>query len=335
MIWRTQAARLALLELVVRGALRRRQAQADAWDALDELPWTRRTGRRDEIGIVEPRRHEVVALLERVWSEWADVLVHLTARGLPPTPVGWRAFEDDNRHANLPPLPPQVNRRTVASLLAPHSKASLTGRRLAALGSAEATHDGLVRLRPPAGLSASTAQGVVDLSATASVLGEACLPERALHAGFALDGPIRAAVLVENLGTFCDLPALDGWLIVHVPGWNTRTVARLLGYLKHVPVAHFGDLDPNGVRIFQHLRKLFPALHWFIPAFWSEVVESKGLPCAWPEDLDTESLPALVRELAGRGLWLEQEAITVDPRIRTELGRCVESDPDPASGGPL
>ena len=314
---------MALLELLVRGVLRRRQAQAFAWEGLDELPWTRRTGRRDEIGIVELRRHELVALMDRVWPEWAEALAGLTARGLPPTPVGWRAFEDGNRSADLPQLPQQVNRRTAASLLAPHSKASLTGRHLAALGSVETTHDGSVRLRPPQGLVARTDSGAIDLSMVASTLGEACLPERALGKGFALEGSLRAVLLVENLGAFCDLPVLDGWLLVHVPGWNTKTAARFLSHLEHVPVVHFGDLDPNGVRIFQHLRKLFSALRWFIPEFWSDVVEAKGLPCVWPGEFRSESFPGLVRELASRGLWLEQEAIIVDPRIPAELSRCI------------
>ena len=77
MNWRSEAARLALLELLVRGSLKRRRAQASAWDALDELPWTRRTGRRDEVGLVEERRHELVALLGRVWPEWGEVLAAL------------------------------------------------------------------------------------------------------------------------------------------------------------------------------------------------------------------------------------------------------------------
>ncbi len=51
MMWDTAEHRLALLELLSSGVLRRRRAQADSFDALSELPWTRATGRRDEIGI--------------------------------------------------------------------------------------------------------------------------------------------------------------------------------------------------------------------------------------------------------------------------------------------
>ncbi|WP_437735442.1 hypothetical protein [Sorangium sp. So ce1335] len=98
------------------------------------------------MGLVEERRHELVALLGRVWPEWGEVLTALTARGLAPTPDGWSELEDAQRAEGLPQLPDQLNRRTAAALVAPHSKATLTDRRQAALGDAEATHDGSVRL---------------------------------------------------------------------------------------------------------------------------------------------------------------------------------------------
>lgn len=318
-MWQTQAERLALLELLVRGTLKKRRAQRGAWDVLAELPWVKRTGRRDEIGLVVERRGELVGLLERVWPAWGDALAALTARGLPPTPEGWSALEDATRAAGLPSLPERLNRRTAAALVAPHSKSTLTERRIAALGDAEATHDGSVRLRPPPGLVARSSKGGIDLTPVAEVLGEVSLPERALRDGLALEGPMRAALLVENLGAFCDLPTLDGWLIAHVAGWDTATVARLLERLARVPVVHFGDLDPNGVRIFRHLRAMRPDLRWFVPEFWGESVGARGLPGSWPDDLDISDTPPLIRLLAGKALWLEQEQIALDPRIRSAL----------------
>ena len=159
----------------------------------------------------------------------------------------------------------------------------------------------------------------------AAVLGEVSIPERALSGGLTLEGVIRAALLVENLGAFCDLRAVDGWLLVHVPGWDTATVARLLERLGHVPVIHFGDLDPNGVRILQHLRGLRSDIRWFVPEFWSKFVDAKGLPGVWPDDLDLNEVPPLVRGPASRGLWLEQEPLAVDPRTSAALARrCCE-----------
>jgi hypothetical protein len=319
MMWQASAERLALLELLMRGTLKKRRAQAGPWDALAELPWVVRTGRRDELGLVEVRRGELVALLERVWPEWREALADLTARGLPPTPEGWVELEDATRAANLPSLPGRLNRRTAAALVAPHSKAALTERRIAALGHADATHDGSVRLRPPRGLVARSSKGGIDLTPLAEVLGEVSVPERALRDGLTFEGPMRAALLVENLGAFCDLPMLDGWLVAHVAGWDTATVGLLLERLAHVSTIHFGDLDPNGVRIFRHLRAMRPDLRWFVPAFWSELVDAKGLRGAWPEDLDLGDAPELVQLLSSRALWLEQEPIALDLRTPVAL----------------
>lgn len=317
--WSTPPERMALLELLASGTLRRRQSQAQAFDTLAELPWTRRTGRRDELALVEQRRPDLVALMDRVWPAWGETLAALTAGGFATSPEGWAALQDAERAAELPQLPDQLNRRTAAALVAPHSKSSLTDRRVATLGGTDATHDGSIRLRPPRGLVATTSTGRVNLADVASVLGEVSIPERALKGGLALAGPIRAALLVENLGAFCDLPALDGWLYAHVAGWDTVTVARLLERLVHVPLVHFGDLDPNGLRIVRHLRGLRADLVWFVPAFWGELVESRGLPCVWPDDPALEAAPELVRLLARRGLWLEQEPITLDPRTAAAL----------------
>lgn len=315
MIWASDNARLALLELLSNGSLKLRRTQLEAYAALAELPWTRATGRRDEIGVVEDRRKELAGLIDRVWPAWRDVLADLVAAGLPPTPEGYGRLLDRERAAAIPELPERINRRTAASLTASHSKASLTETRRGALGGTDTSHDGAVRLRPPTGLSARTANGVVDLSGIATVLGEVSIPERALLDGLAFEGAIRAVLLVENLGAWRDLSPPPGWMLAHVPGWDTATVGNMLDRIEGIPVVHFGDIDPNGVRIFLHLRRRTPNLKWFLPEFWFERVDVCGLPTTWPQDLDLNFAPAPVRALAARGLWLEQERIVFDPRM--------------------
>ena len=326
-MWNSPEECLALLELLSRGTLKRRRAQSRAFDALAELPWTRVTGRRDELGLVEDRRSELVALLERVWPTWGEGLSDLAAHGLPPTPDGWGQLLDARRAQSIPELPARLNRRTAAALAAPHSKATLTEARRSGLGETEATHDGTVRLRPPAGLKARTRHGDIDLTAVARVLGEVAIPERAFMDGLRLEGALRAVLFVENLGAWRDLTAPPGWLFAHVPGWHTATVAHLFERVAHVPVVHFGDLDPNGVRIYVHLRERRPDLGWFIPPFWAHFVDSHGLRAPWPSDLDLGAAPALVRELAARGLWLEQERLVLDPRITEALEQFVREGP--------
>lgn len=323
-MWEAVEERLALLELLVRGVLKRRTAQAGAYEVLAELPWTRATGRSGEIGLVAGRRGDLVALLDRVWPAWGDALVELAAAGSPPTPAGWGDLLDARRIGNLPPLPERLNRRTAAALTAEHSKSVLTERRLSALGETESMHDGMVRIRPPERLLARTRSGVLDLAVVSSVLGEAAIPERAFKDELVFEGRLRAVLLVENLGAWRDLPKPEGWLYAHVPGWDTAAAVQLLDAVpSSVPVIHFGDLDPNGVRIFMHLRARRGDIRWFVPSFWRESMESRGLRNVWPEDFGSAELPSIVRELVAKGLWLEQEPLVVDPRIVGELERMV------------
>jgi hypothetical protein len=262
----------------------------------------------------------LVELLDRVWPSWPEQHAALLARGLPPTPEGWKQLVDGRRAEGLGPLPERVNRRTAAALLASHSKVPLTGLRRTALGAADATGDGVVRLRPPACLVAVTQRGRVDLGEIGRVLGEVSIAERAFLDGLAFEGDLRALLLVENLGAWRDLSAPDGWLVAHVPGWNTAVAEHLLRRVA-VQVVHFGDLDPAGVRIHLHLRSIRPDLRWFVPGFWAEQLAARALPADWPADLDVSVAPPLVRELAARGLWLEQEPIVLDPRLPAELQR--------------
>lgn len=319
-MWQRLEERLALLELLRVGRLPRRRAQDEPWTWLAALDWTRTGTRRGELVLDERHRDDVVGLLDRVWPEWREADRRLAAYGSPPTPKGWEALRDAERAAGLGELPDRLNRRTAAAAVAPHSKAPLTPSRRSALGDAEVTHDGSVRLRPPAGLVLRRAGRSLGAVEVADVLGEVAISERAFRDGVELVGPIEALLLVENLGAFQDLAPPDGWLVAHVAGWDTATAARLLRHLAAVPVVHFGDLDPNGLRIVRHLRGLRPDLRWAVPAFWEEWVPDRALPGAWPSDLEVGDAPPLVRRLAEEGRWLEQEGIVLDPRLPQALG---------------
>ncbi len=114
-------------------------------------------------------------------------------------------------------------------------------------------------------------------------------------------------------------------MVAHVPGWNTATIRMLFAALPAVPVVHFGDLDPNGVRIVAHLQALRPDLIWAVPDFWEEQISLRGQKRDWPHDLDLDGVPALVRRLAEEGIWLEQEPLALDPRVPGYLAHLIAS----------
>lgn len=318
-MWERDEDRLALLELIEIGRLRRRAGQEKAWRLLEELSWTRRTGRREELELIPEHKGTLVELLDRIWPSWKIEREALADRGLSPTPAGWRRLQDMRRAERVADLPGRLNLHTATSTVAPHSKSSLSGIRRAVLGDTTVTRDGIVRLRPPAGLRFVRHDAKIEAVEIARILGEVAITERALLDGTVLDGPVRAVLLVENLGPYQDLDPPHGWLVAHVPGWNTATVRLFLDLLHDVPVVHFGDLDPAGVRIIRHLRQIHPSLIWAVPDFWGEYIEKRALPGEWPDDLDLGDAPPLVHELANRGMWLEQELIAIDPRLGDAL----------------
>jgi hypothetical protein len=250
-----------------------------------------------------------------VWSSWQTEQVALLVAGLPPTPAGWAQLGDRRRAEALPALPDRVNRHTAAAVTARGAKSSLTPGRIDALSAVEITDDGVARLRPPPGLLAHRGTRSINLDEAIAVFDEVGVSDRALRDGVWFEGNIEAVLLVENLGAWRDMPRPGRWMLVHVPGWNTTTVRQLLAKLGDVPVVHFGDLDPNGVRIQRHLREYLPRLGWLVPSWWSELVSLHAQHREWPDDLDLGGAPPVVAELAASGRWLEQERVVLDPRL--------------------
>lgn len=320
-MWDKNLHRIALLELVVTGGLRRREDQSEAWTELATMRWTRRTGRQGELVLAEEHRETVETLLGKVWPGWRAIAASLDFHSLPPTPRGLQQLEDLQRQATVPGrLPARLNQRTAIAAVGPHSKALLTEQRRMALSDVDLTRDGIVRVRPHHAMQLRRSGRTLDMEAQRAVLGEVSLPERALQEGLELAGPAPAIVLlVENVGAYIDIPAPDDWLVVHVPGWNTSTVRLLLARLPEVPVLLFGDLDPAGVAIAAHLRSLHPPLRWVTFELWRALLPEYGQSFVWPEDLDLSDTPPLVQELARQNLWLEQERLVLHPDIIAAL----------------
>ncbi|MDW7710789.1 MAG: hypothetical protein SCH98_09960 [Deferrisomatales bacterium] len=326
-MWSDEAHRLALLELWATGCLKRRKNQGDAWYELSELPWTRRTSRRDELALDEGHRRDLERLLDRSWPDWRDLLTELERHDLSLDLHGWKTLQQRRRADGLPEiLPDRLNQRTATAALGSHSKATLGERLRQALGPLEVTRDGLIRIRPNEGLLVERGSETWSATMLAGFLGELALTERALRDGTTLGGTLPTALLlVENVGFYIDVPAPPRWMVAHVPGWNTATTRLLFDALPTVPVVHFGDLDPNGVRIVAHLQLLRPDLLWAVPDFWEEQISLRGLRCDWPSDLDLTAAPALVQRLAREGMWLEQEALALDPRLTGYLKEILSS----------
>ncbi len=322
-MWRDRPQGLALLELMTTGELPLRAEQAAAWRELGILGLARRTGRQKVLALDPAHRQDVEALLDRCWPAWRDTLEALEQAGLPPTPAGLRDLQTRERRQRLPAdLAGRLNRRTARALVGGDSKGAPVE-----IPQVDITQDFLVRLRPHEGLRVRRGREVHRGRDLAALLGEVVVTSRALQDGTVVEGdPPRALLTVENQGPYLDLPAPEGWLVALLPGWDTRPTGPLLAAFPGVPWIHFGDLDPNGVRILRELRRLDPRVRWFVPDFWAEL-GPRPYRRGWPEDLVNPEDPPLVRRLAARGEWLEQEPVAVDPRLVGALLAQVQEEP--------
>ena len=326
--WGEKLHRLALMELLQTGEVRRRRKQEQAFQSLLELGWARRTRRSGVLALDPMARSEIEAALSTAWPDWAGVAHRLDEGGYPPTPMGLRELERRDRLLSVDPahLPERMNRRTAAAMVARHSKARLGPFEQVFLDDVDITNDGIVRMRPNAGLSLVRA-GVEHAAADiVELLGEIVVTDRALRDGTRLGGHRPRAVLtVENLGAFQDAVVPQDVLTVYVPGWNTRIARDALSSFEDVPVIHFGDLDPNGLAILEHLRRWRPDVRWLVPGFWEEYADERGLPKRWPDVSIPPDAPNWVVSLANAGVWLEQEVIVKDPRFAVTVEEAVVS----------
>lgn len=314
-MWHEAAHRLALLELLQSGTLQKRAAQAEAWRELLALGWARRTSRQDELAIVPAVRATLAEVLDNCWPDWRAVQQELANRGLPPNDSGLRALRSQERAGRVESLPLRLNQRTAASAFAEHSKSRIGAAAQQRLQASEVTSDYVVRMRGCRGLSVQRDGVLYDAASLEQIQGELVLSERGLLDGTRLCGTPCALLLVENVGPFVDLTPLPGWLLVHVPGWHTQGAKRLLEMIPSVPALHFGDLDPEGLQIYCHLRRARPNLSWVVPDWSVDYLPSHGLPTVWPDSALLSEAPGLVQQLAKQGRWIEQEALVFDERL--------------------
>lgn len=312
-----------LLALLDAGRVTRNKSNSALLDWLRDAGWVSQGPRRDLLALVHERRTEVESRLDALWPQWREDLAELDREGLPHDPSGLRQLR--RRCLPLRRPPSALHRKTWMARFGAHSKVGSPDRQPPE--GTTLTDDDLLRLRPNRGLVLRLSDGTEQACAHwAAVLGELVIPQRALEGGLALAGTAPSWVMtVENLGAYLDLPAPAQALIVHQPGWNTRLAARLIAMLpRGLPWWHFGDLDPKGLEIFASLGSPAARPRHFVPAWWQDYLQSHGLalnggwPKSFPSTGDTQC-PELVRRLSARGLWLEQEAILLDPRLAEAL----------------
>jgi len=308
------------------GELVKNQGTRPVVEHLLELRWAKQSRRKTVLEITKKGQASIPAFLDNVWPEWRRCHQRLKEAGRRFNLEGWLELEAAER-AEAIVLPKRLHHKTLASCLGLHSKSKRYKGLEGALEAVEQTTDQVLRFRPNRGLRLRCGGSEIDCGAVAEVLGEVSIPERAFADGLQVEGVVpKVIVTVENLGAYIDWPEPDPeHLIVFSPGKDTVLALRFLALLPSDFVYfHFGDLDPDGLRIAKYLQDNSGRnLRLLVPEFWEEflevafAVQKKGRDETGWEGVEkiSEDEPEILGVLRQKGEWLEQEAIVVDARF--------------------
>lgn len=319
MNWQDRDQRAALLRLWETGVLRKTQKVRHIADYLLSLGWVTQSARQNELTLNESGSEQLPSLMDSIWPSWRQTLTQLKRAGLPFTAEGLQNLARSGMR--FPSMPLRLHEKTFAALSGAHSKCSINAGTLPP--GLSLTTDGVLRTRPNKGLLIHAGQKRLSCDDLVQALGELDIPERAILDGIRLEGTLPKAVMtVENLGPFVDMPKPDEVFLIHQPGWNTAlSLLFLKTFGEGITRYHFGDLDPEGLAIYQHLQCEREKPFLFIPSFWDEYEKmfSHQLCDPWPETITASHSEPLLKRLFSDNTWLEQEPIILDERFEEEL----------------
>jgi hypothetical protein len=226
----------------------------------------------------------------------------------------------------LPRALKQINRRTLTAWLRRHSKVS--PRVLPkAFADVEVTVDEMTRMRLPPRSTLKLKSGEsIDCSLLTGIFGEVAIPERAWSRIERIEMPQSKLVFtIENKGAFIDFPQVATATLVFLPGDNISALHEIVSRTHAQPILHFGDLDAEGIRIFEAMLADGVTVEHFVPSYAEEFIltHAQDSDVPWPTR-DYSSLHPVVSRLAAQGLWLEQEALVLDHRFEGEIRSVIE-----------
>lgn len=327
--WKNSHHRAALLQLAAEG----RMQQRSGWDGLlaflQDESWVRQTRRSKELLLTEFGRREVLQILAARCPDWQKLVQELilldgeiSARSL--GLLEKRTVRELRIRADLPS---RLNRKTFNAAVTGWSKSNVSYTAQTTFPGVELSGDHGILIRSNRGFRLQRGSAIHDCDAQMQMMGVVYVSERFLRDAWESVGATPTGLLtVENPASFHDLKLPDGMMAVLVEGWNTPVALRfLLGLPKCIHLIHFGDFDPAGWHIRNHLQNhLARQIRWLLPDFAVDYVATHCLPFK-NNDRTWQTLPpsvfdcTLLQRLSKEGKWLEQEAITLDSRLFDEI----------------
>jgi hypothetical protein len=313
-------------ELLVGPAVKSRVRNQRVIDQFASNGWVKHTSRKEEYEITESGRQIAEKRLGKHWPTWREGLNAFRIAGLSPEDLGaWRLLRRQAA-SQLPRQLKQVNRRTLNAWLRRHSKIS-SGVLPEAFANVQVTVDEVTRMRLPPRSKLLLKDGEsIDCDLLTMTFGEIAVPERAWKSIRRIDSPQSNVVIsIENKGAFIDFPQVAKATLVFLPGDNISALREVISRTHKQPILHFGDLDADGIGIFEAMLADGFTVEHFVPDFAEEFIltHAQDSETRWPAR-DYSLLHPAVSKLASRGLWLEQEALVLDHRLEREIRSTIE-----------
>lgn len=174
-----------------------------------------------------------------------------------------------------------------------------------------------MRFKPNKGLRAVFDDLELDLWQLSETLTECAIPERLWLKLQRFEGTEPDLIVTcENLGAYIDLPMPCGYMVVYAPGANIETAVKILKYFPETRWFHFGDVDPDGLKIAQTLaREAKRPLTFFVPSFAEEYLPGRPVKKPWGEVPGRK----VFQELKRKHTRLFQEVFMLDGRLNSEI----------------
>lgn len=294
---------------------------------LDRPPWTDSAGslrdRGHERGLVRDRLRALLEARHPAGVETPDVLRDLGVvfslaseriTGIPLRALSVRLFNDSKRVEALLPVADRISQR-------------ISGIRIS-------EELGLARTYPEVTIALRGTLRFVDTSWECAGL-PVTLPVSTAQAiiGIQLDAGVAdpAALSIENKETFYAaadrLDQLQFACLIYTGGHPNQAVLTVLGHLRDagVPLSHFGDLDPDGLLIYQELSaaldapiepfRMDPQTFAAYRRFGYRLDESRLVrlaPILDPSSTVPEPIRELARDIRATETGVEQEVIALE-----------------------
>lgn len=314
-------ARLLLNEKFIESASNR-----ELTERFQRAAWIQKGRRQCEWVINKASLQDIKRRLYHLLPDWEDAFQTLQQMGR--NPCNSSDIEALVALRKMPPRKTLINRRNWGAVSGAgpkkkHKRASED----------TITSDWVLRLRPNRGLCAMFGRKTLDLSTIADSLTECVIPQRGWMQISSFSGDLpQCIVTCENLGAFIDLPDIPGVCIVHAPG---KDVGAAVAFLRAHCLGrwiHFGDIDPEGIRIAMLIGKRTDRpLDIYVPSFLSEYLDmSYHLTYPWGDV--GKNLPDIEKlRMAGKGLL--QEHYLLDKRLVQDLTKTINMDTDSFRSG--